>query len=617
MEEAGKVVCKGFLLLLAGTFIGTALLALAYMLPVNTKNRDISYAELEEEGWYPRAFLSARSLDTYFHSYYPDVLDGSTDKIMLYMAMDDSEGNPFVRAMRSYSEYSGEYSYYWHGYVTLLRPLFLLFQYSELRILNSILQLLLVLLLALFIYRKKGMRYVFMLITSYGLLSPFALAMGLQFTWVFYVAYTGALVLLAKRKFFAQKYRYLLVFMALGMMSSYFDLLTYPLITWGVPLIWWLVTAQEERKERFWVGQVVLTGIAWIAGYGLLWMMKWVLASLILGKNVFEWAMGEVFIRSGTTQQEFYSVLNRLQAVYTNWKHYEYKIYALALTLWLAWWVVLTFLRGFWRQDGRRRAYLLIGFSSIVWYFVLANHTQGHHFFTYRIFAVSILAFLAIILSSVDAEKNRGKVPVKRRILMTGVCLTAAVLAVFLITFAREEKLAINGYEAFRQIPLQEGDFFEVAFTPTFDEIKGMGLGLEGGGTKGEYTLSLWDGDDLKYQEVYSVEDPANNYQTLKVNWKLDKRKTYRMRLTVEEADQPVFLWVTQKDAMPLMEYGQLTVNDRVEKGQILTGITYWTMPTSRKTQMFLVMTGMGAALASLYALCPAKGKLKLISDKN
>ncbi len=96
---------------------------------------------------------------------------------MLYTATDTTEGNPFVRVMNSYSEYRGAYSYYWHGYVCTLRLLLLMFDYSELRILNGICQFLLVLLLAVIIGKEKGMRYMFMLATSYFLLSPAGLSL--------------------------------------------------------------------------------------------------------------------------------------------------------------------------------------------------------------------------------------------------------------------------------------------------------------------------------------------------------------------------------------------------------------------------------------------------------
>lgn len=350
MKNIGKLIVKSILLIVAGSIAGTLLLVLAYMLPVNIENRDSSYETLEQEGWYPRSLVSSRSLDTYFHSFYPDVLDDSTDSIMLYMAMDDSEGNPLYRAMDSYGTYSGSYARYWHGYVAVLRPLLLLFDFAELRMVNGICQILLVLVLALMIGKKSGIRYVLMLVTSYALLAPSALAMGLQFTWIFYIAFIGTLVLVKKSEFFEEKQRYLFFFMILGMFTCYFDLLTYPLVTWGIPLIWWVTLDEVKRKETAWLKRVVTTGFAWIAGYAFMWITKWAYATLIVGWNVLEDGFSEAFVRSGTSEGKAYSLGTRLEAIYTNWKHYEYKVYAILFALWLIWWIAQMILRGVGRE---------------------------------------------------------------------------------------------------------------------------------------------------------------------------------------------------------------------------------------------------------------------------
>ena len=244
-----EMIKKSLILLAAGASLGTLLLTLAYMLPVSSVKRDASIEILESEGWYPRATVTTSAMYTNFHSFLPDVLDDSTDRIMLYTALDTMEGYPLVRAMNSHSEYMGNYSYYWHGYVSILRPLLLLFDYSELRILNGICQGILVLLLAFIIGKEKGPGHVLMLGTSWLLLNPSALSLSLQYTWVFYIAFGGTLVLLRKRAYFSSGLCYVYFFIAMGMLTSYFDLLTYPLLTWGIPLLWWTVLG-GHREEK-------------------------------------------------------------------------------------------------------------------------------------------------------------------------------------------------------------------------------------------------------------------------------------------------------------------------------------------------------------------------------
>lgn len=605
MKNAISYIGKSLLFLLAGVSIGTVLLVAAYMLPVNMENRASSYETLEQEGWYPRATVSSMSLDTYFHSLLPDILDGGTDRVMLYTALDDSTGNPLLRAMESYSVYSGSYTRYWHGYVSVLRPLMLMFNYIEVRMINGLGQLILMLALAFLIWREKGIRYVAMLVTSYMLLMPTALSMSLQYTWVFYIAFLGTLVLLKKRSFFTEKSRYLFFFMSLGMLTSYFDLLTYPLVTWGIPLIWWIVMDSSEQRESFWVKRVVCSGLGWIVGYAFMWVMKWALASLVLGQNVFQTAINEVFFLSGTLTEKEYSQFSRFEAIYINWKHYEYKVYAMLLAVWLAWWIYKCSVQGGWKRDSRRYAYLLIGFSSVVWYLVLANHTQVHHFFTYRIFAVSVLAFLAIVLCSSYQTEKVNAAPLRKRLIVCGALLTAGVLSIPLTLLAREEIFTLNGEEQFRTIPMNCDDFSEVNFRPNFDEIVGFNIGLQSESDKGYCEITIWDADEVKYQETVWLEDFDGNFQHVEAHWRLDRDKSYRMVLKIKDAVGPVYLWVTENGTMPLSEYGELSVNGQVVEGQLLTGITYWALPVSIKTQLFIALTWMGILLAGGYVLWP------------
>jgi hypothetical protein len=654
-----QMMKKSALLLITGALAGAFLLTLAFMLPVNMGHKAESMEILEKEGWYPRATVTAQSWDTYFHSYLPDVMDDSTDRIMLYTALDTGRGNPLRRAMNAYNEFSGDYAYYWHGYVCILRPLLLLFDYSELRILNGICQLLLILLLAYVIGKERGIGYVLMLGSSYLLLNPSAMTLSLQYTWVFYIAFLGTLLMVKKRVFFSQDLRYVYFFLVMGMLTSYFDLLTFPLITWGVPLVWWLVTdgsvgndgrrvpeaVGDREKASAGLKRVVVSGVGWIVGYAFMWIMKWILATIVLGRNVIKEAVYEVFFRLGAQAESRLGLADRMEVIYSNWKHYGYKLYAMILLAWLVWWFLRTLKYGLGRSLGRY-AYLLTGLSGIVWYFALANHTQGHHFFTYRIFCVSILAFFAIVLEGGGHETGErslaqdstvrgvfrrylaGKLPGGKR----SVCFLWAAAALLSIPFAllaREEVSATNGGASFQTLTLSHGAVMEADFKPTFDQVGEIGLGLECLGQNGEYDIMLWEGDTLRYQHVLSIgeistgkfssgefsegeavkEEEASHYRTLNVAWKLDHRVTYRLVIQARGNDAPVSLWVTKQGEMPLIEYGGLSVDGVSVEGQLLTGITYTNVRASNKTLLFLAFTWTGIWMAVLSTFWPEPSK--------
>lgn len=138
MKQGITVLGKGILLLLAGALAGILLLGAAFLCPVNPEHQQNAYQVMEKEGWYPSVLVHSLARDEAFFSYEPGILDNGTDRIMLFTAMDTSaEGNSFARAMNMYCTYLDQnYSYYWHGYVSILRPLLYLFEYDQLRFFN-------------------------------------------------------------------------------------------------------------------------------------------------------------------------------------------------------------------------------------------------------------------------------------------------------------------------------------------------------------------------------------------------------------------------------------------------------------------------------------------------
>lgn len=581
MRQTMQIIMKCLGILLLGAGLGALLLTGAFLLPVNEGYVEESCALLESEGWYPAVPMLSRSLDTYFHSFLPGVLDNGTDSVMFDTATKPEGENALVCAMGMRG-----YSYYWHGYVSILRPLLLLCNYGEIRVINHILQMLLLIVLGVNLWkRKRNIGYILALLSSYILLMPMAVGMSLQFSWVFYIAVAGA-ILFVRGKQWEQEGRYIYLFLILGMLTSYFDLLTYPLITWGMPLLWWLAVSPDETNGLYRLKRVFVTGISWIAGYALMWVMKWLIGSIVLGENIFESALYEVFFRAGV--EEKLTFMARLEAIYTNWKHYEYKIYACVLVLWLLCGIVRSICRG-WGKRKNSYAYLLIGFSSIVWYLVLANHTRGHHFFTYRIFAVSILAFMLIVTECTGIHENR-KISLRTMLGWVGM----AFLSLGMAYLAREELFVTNGGVEYRLEELAESVPIETEFTPSFSNINSFGLCLQSEASEGAVSLVLTQDETAVWAEEIALESSEDSsLRTIDVDWKLQAGRAYRLEIALRHSDAPVYALVSTQEG-GLAEYSGLTIGNDSMQNQLLTAINYRSAPFSKKTIIFLAFTWMG-----------------------
>ncbi|MDE7223661.1 MAG: hypothetical protein K2O34_07785 [Acetatifactor sp.] len=606
------------LLTAAGALLGALLLSLAFYLPVREEYAAASYAVLDKEGWYPAAPIMSKSLDTYFHSLLPGVLDNNTDSIMLYTALDQSEGSGLIRAMNMYNAYmQKDYSYYWHGYVILLRPLLYFMDYSDLRLLNCGLQLLLLILLTGEVWRRRGLPYALAALTSYMLLMPVAMALSLQFTWVFYIAMGGALLLTYRGDKMLENGRYLYCFLALGMLTSFLDLLTYPLFTWGVPLVWWLAMRSDCSGAVKRLRQVVSTGLCWILGYGGMWLGKWVLATLVLRRNVIREAVEEIFLRTGVEDElQSWGLAERWEAVYTNWKHYEYIIYAILLLAWLIW-IVVRSLGKNWKATANSCAYALTGLSAFVWYMVLSNHTGGHHFFAYRNFGVSVLAFLLLYIEAVyvpDKISGGAKVCRSRKVTF-GIWFICGIGGVLLALCARDKISVMNGDMPMRLIEIGRGESLETSFIPASGHVISAGVGMSMEGSEGYFLVTVEEQGTIVCQEQFPVtEYKGNVFCSFPVDWHLKKGGEYVLRVEPRDISGPVYAYITEADSMSLSELRGAVIAGEDWNGQPLAGLTYFQLPVSKRRLVMLAcawMSVLAAFCIAGYSLTGRKDKLR------
>ena len=581
---------KVLAMIVAGVLLGAILITLAYCIPVNQTNAQKSIDSLEGEGWYPSATQLKSSLDTYFHSYLPGVLDGATDGLMLEKATRQIEGNPLWEAMNMEG-----YTYYWHGYVVILRVLLLFMDYEQFRFLNCILQLMMMFFVAHFIWEKKGQRYALALLTSYFLMMPMAMFLSLQFSWIFYIAMALSLLICYRHTWFTEK-RIPYIFVIAGMLTSFLDLLTYPLYTWAFPLLLLILLSEDGQKALNYVKTVVVSGLGWILGYAGMWFGKWALAGWIVHRNVIQEAWKEVLFRSGS--EESLNLIARLEALYDNWKHYEYPLYTALLAIWLTWFIYKS-LNGktqIVRQE-KNGAYLLITLSSFVWYFVLANHTLGHHFFTYRIWGVAITGILFLFCGSIAICKDNCSG--RDRIYTFCKWGILCILAVMLTLTAREDVSVLNGNVEYQEIELPKGEQIEEEFLPSFPRVKNFAMGIRTESVKGQCIIEIRDDEKTLYELNWKLAELADTeYVQVPVDWNFKRDSNYRIVIHLEENEGPVYLRFTKDNVNPMLELGVEKIGGDIISGQLTSGIVYSYRPLSKYTLLFLTISWLGLLTA-------------------
>lgn len=398
MKERQEGLLQAAAVLLAGGVVGILLLMVVYGIPVSLimENYSASLESMESrEGWH-----------RYIAGYDMSTLDNNTEYLMLKVAATPfplTEENYLQKVLRCYTynsewnhglvfvqgEYNGQrftcdsYERYWHGYLVLLKPLLVLFTYQDLIYLNVIVQFVLMFLL-LCVLRKRKMAYLqipFLLLWIVGM--QLIVMLSLDYSVCFYIYMISALLLLRYRKL---RERYGLFFLAVGMLTSYMDLLTWPLVTLMVPL---LILLQYESGMGDRIKRVVSGSCAWGVGYVVQWASKWVAATLVLDDNVIADAAESLLFRSALEGEKTLTwgrvVLKNLSVFWNTPSLVLGGVMALVT-------ILLLYKNRGKLQWANMVPCLLIGISPFLWYLVTRNHAYEHYWMTWRNLSITVFA---------------------------------------------------------------------------------------------------------------------------------------------------------------------------------------------------------------------------------
>lgn len=403
-----KNIRNAILLLVCGILAGYVFLMLAYLLPTDRMQSNVSAsAEIfAREREYPRVIPGyvSTQLDNYTDSWmvgnavYGDSAEPVWKQALTCTRAEYGEG-PLDGLLRYLAGEDGfreeDYTRYWHGYLVVLKPFFLFFDYADLRFVNVVLELMLMMCVFAQLsgmgYRKEAWGYVVAVL----FIMPVVVPLSIQFSIIFYVTHIAAIVLLKRYHQIMDRKRMLLFFQLIGMTASFFDLLTYPVASLGVPLVCLLIL---EHDREFWhkIKNIISLSISWGFGYGAMWAGKWILSTVILQDNVILNALEQISMRSSHVQDG--EQITMIDTWLRNVEFYFEKPYLVLITV-----CVLIALAGIARNRKQFRSMmadviplLIVAAIPFAWYAFAGQHSYEHHWFTYRALITSVFACMCI-----------------------------------------------------------------------------------------------------------------------------------------------------------------------------------------------------------------------------
>ena len=414
---------KGIMAFLGvGGGIGFLLLLLVYMIPTNrmVDNATVSIELFEELGVNPPIIKGYESttIDTYTDAWMMRIAFYDGNEPALQKSLNNyyygygggQTGNvcesmiAYLKGLDGYKRYS--YGRYWHGYLIVLKPLLCFFDYGDIMGILKFVQLVLSAYCFTLMERKKLAKCIPCMIVMLACVEFHVIGMSMQLSWVFIIAMICSIRLLRKDENQLYDLTVDLTFLVTGMCTSYFDFLTYPLFTLGVPLTFvFLLRSRLEQRGRL-LFSTVLDSFYWAVGYGGMWFIKWILCTVLTGENLIADGFGALLSRTGSdvmgVKVGYWDVLEK-----NIWMIGKYP-YALAVIS-----VAIVLLAGRGRLVKVSKEILATGMFIIclplLWYAISRNHSYIHAFMTYRNFGISIFAalcFLTQIKKTLESDNN-------------------------------------------------------------------------------------------------------------------------------------------------------------------------------------------------------------------
>lgn len=410
--------------------IGYFMLVICYSIPTgrmenHTKNSAFIF---QKEGHYPQLTgINVSQLDNFTDALMLLTAAHPRDKNVWVSAVDAArycaQGQDPVETLINMSGNNGidletkDYQRYWHGYLIFLKPLLLFFDYSQIRYLIMAGQMFLFsLLLSGLAVTKKEL--VIPTVFLWLFLNPIATMCSLQFNNIVMITFIAMLLILRLKTFWKKDMdKWTIFFLCIGGITSYIDLLTYPLVSLGIPLILWLASCDENTSIRDHLQHVLQLSFFWCIGYGGMWAGKWILGSMISGNDVISNALATILFRTSPfLSSESSDKITYLMILARMWE-YSGKCIMMSLIVACSYFCVYKLLNIPRLKLRNTLPYALMGIYPFVWFFVLRNHSFIHVFFTYRELAVTAYAIMVLaalkdkhkLSEKGDAQFNHAK----------------------------------------------------------------------------------------------------------------------------------------------------------------------------------------------------------------
>lgn len=301
------------------------------------------------------------------------------------------------------------YPRYWHGYLTILKPLLMIANVSCIRLINYYFQCALMVTAIILFYKKLGVAYVVAFTIVLLTLNPVTLAMTFQLDAVVYIMLLSVILCLWKNEWLFEKKLYPLFFLFIGILTAFFDFFTFPLVGFGIPWLVYCILNKHHYQGDPSITNLCFHFFCWAFGYAGMWCGKWFVSWFLTGYNVFYDAYLHIGHRISHTNFIGEHV-TPFEAVAMNCAAFLFDPLAFAFLVIYICYVYYVFRT---KKIKKCKQYyfpvFIVACCPFFWYMLLCNHSYISLGETYRHLVVTMFAALCLIIEIL--QDDDGVIP--------------------------------------------------------------------------------------------------------------------------------------------------------------------------------------------------------------
>lgn len=298
---------------------------------------------------------------------------------------------------------SVNYSRYWHGYLIWLRPLLVLLNVSQIRILLLLIFIILFFWLLYLIKKKIDLCAAIIYGVALILNGYFFVSYSLQGASVFVIMMLSNIILLMKKDI---RKNFCLHLFIVGSLTCFFDYLTVPIITGCTSIYTYILCVEKNcgfEEKRSCLKMIFWSLFAWGIGYIATWASKWILYDLLYDGGTVKSAIAQILYRMCGDNP--YDKTNQLKVLL------YFFLKNLAYVFFLVGGLVLSKridVSSFNKMSINEASIgiLAISFIPYAWFIFVLNHTTFHIHFSYRNLLICLIGNVIFIQRLFNKKQN-------------------------------------------------------------------------------------------------------------------------------------------------------------------------------------------------------------------